>query len=404
MYRGECNLMKDIKDLIKDEEKLNSWLVEVRRDFHMYPELSTEEVRTKQKIIEYLKAMKIPYREFALNHGLEALIEGEAGGGTVALRADMDALPITDEKKAIYKSKCPGKMHACGHDAHLTILLGAAKVLKENCKLFKGTVKLIFQPAEETIGGAAPMIKEGVLSGPKVDMIFGLHVSPEIETGRIGVKYGQMNASSDSIKIKVFGNSCHGAYPHQGTDAIVIVGYIITALQTIISRNVDPREAAVISIGRIRGGDLSNIIAEEVELHGTVRSLNEKTRREVLERIYKILDNITEAMGGSFELQVEEGYPALINHERAVDIVKNNGINLLGREKVLEIEKASLGVEDFAYFLQNTTGAFFRLGSAKKEKKSNYPAHSNLFDIDEDCLMLGVKLQVMNVLEFLSKG
>lgn len=395
--------MKELNYIFKEIDILQDWIIEVRRDFHMHPELSTEEYRTRDKIIEYLQTMEIPFRVFTEHNGIEALIEGTTGGKTVALRADMDALPITDIKKVTYKSKISGKMHACGHDAHMAVQLGAAKVLKENSHLFSGNVKLIFQPAEETVGGAKPMIAAGVLENPKVDMIFGLHVTPEIEAGSIGVRYGQMNASSDSIKIEIKGKSSHGAYPHEGVDAIVISGYIITALQTIVSRNTDPREAAVITLGTIHGGELPNIISDSVELWGSVRTLDKNVREKTLDRIHRILQNTSHSMGGGCSLKVEEGYPSLINHKIGVDIVKQNGLELLGKDKVIEIEKPSLGVEDFAYFLQKVNGAFFRLGSGNKEKNTNHPGHNNNFDIDEDCLVTGVKMQVMNVLFFLNK-
>ena len=391
-------------DLIKDIEGLKEWIIEIRRDFHMNPELSTEEFRTKERIIEYLKELNIPYREFPDHQGIEALIEGDMEGPTVALRADMDALPLTDIKDVPYRSKVLGKMHACGHDGHMAIQLGSAKILKMNSHLLKGNVKLIFQPAEETVGGAKPMIEEGALDNPKVDMIFGLHITPELKTGTIGVRYGQMNASSDSIRLQIKGKSSHGAYPQDGTDAIVIAAHFITALQTIVSRNTDPREAAVITIGTIKGGKLANIISDTVELTGTIRTLNEAVRGKTLERLQQLLEGITSSMRGTFSLELQPGYPALQNHGIAVDIVKQNGIELLGEDKVIVIDKASLGVEDFGYFLQATKGAFFRLGSGNLEKNTIHPGHNNQFDIDEDCLVIGVMLQVMNAIRYLNNN
>ena len=396
--------MMKYNDLIKDIEGLKEWLTEVRRDFHMNPELSTEEFRTKGKIIEYLKDLRIPYREFNDHNGIEALIEGDQEGRNVALRADMDALPITDIKDAPYKSKLPGKMHACGHDGHMAIQLGAARILKKNSHLLKGNVNLVFQPAEETVGGAKQMIEDGVLENPRIDMIFGLHVTPELNTGTIGVRYGQMNASSDSFILQIKGKSSHGAYPHDGIDAIVIAAHIITALQTIVSRNTDPREAVVITLGTIHGGELANIIADSVQLSGTIRTLKEEVREKTLKGLQRLLEGVTNSMGGSFSLELLPGYPTLQNHGIAVDIIKHNGIELLGEDKVVVIDKASLGVEDFAYFLKETKGAFFRLGSGNKEKNTDHPGHNNLFDIDEDCLIVGVKLQVMNAIRYLNNN
>ncbi len=394
--------MMEYNDIIGEIDQIVDWLIHVRRDFHMHPELSTEEFHTKQKIKAFLKEMGIPFREFEQHNGIEALIEGGLEGKTVALRADMDALPITDIKEVPYKSRELGKMHACGHDAHMTVQLGAAKILKKNSHLLKGNVKLIFQPAEETVGGAKPMIADGVLENPVVDMIFGLHVSPDINSGSIGVRYGQMNASSDAVKMTLQGKSSHGAYPHEGVDAIVMAGYAITALQTIVSRNTDPREGAVVTLGVIKGGELANIIADKVELTGTIRTLEEKLRTQTLERIQQLMKGISESMGGECEVELQEGYPTLINHKEAVDIVKENGIKLLGVERVFILDKASMGVEDFAYFLQQVPGAFFRLGSGNPEKNASYPGHNNRFDVDENCLAIGVKLQVMNVLRFLN--
>lgn len=384
----KCKLIKD-------------WLISVRRDFHKYPELGMEEFRTSEKIINYLDEMGIEYKKNIANTGIVAIIRGGQDTRTVALRADMDALPIDDEKKVAYKSNICGKMHACGHDAHMSILLGAAKILCDMKNNLKGNIKLIFQPAEETVGGAKFMIKEGTMENPKVDVIFGLHVDPEIPVGKIGIKYDQMNASSDTIKIIIHGESTHGAYPHTGIDAIYIAGQIITAVQSIVSRNTDPRDCAVITIGIIHGGTQGNIIANRVEMIGTVRTINIDTRNKTISRIESIVKNISMSMGGIGELIREEGYPPLINNNKIVNKIKENGINILGKKNVVKIKDISLGVEDFAYFLQNTNGAFFRLGCRNEEKGIIYEGHTNVFDIDEDCLPIGVAIQVKNVLSML---
>lgn len=391
------------KDLLKSKvSNIEKWIIDIRRDFHQYPELGTEEYRTRDKIIEYLKDMGIEYNIVA-NTGVVGIIRGAKEGKTVGLRADIDALPIDDKKDVHYKSKLDGKMHACGHDGHTAILLGAARTLYEMKDSIEGDIKLLFQPAEETVGGAEPMIKEGVLENPYVDGIFGLHLDNSIEVGKIGIKYGQMKAASDMIKIIIYGKNSHGAYPQEGIDAIAIAGQVIVLLQTIISRNVDPRSSAVITLGTIKGGYAGNIIADKVEMVGVVRTQNKETRELVLHRIKNIVEDIPKSMGGKGELIRTEGYTALVNHKDMVDIVKENGLEFLGDGSIYEIPYSSFGVEDFAYFAEARPSAFFQLGSGNKEKGIAHQGHTPYFDIDEDCLAKGVLLQVTNALKFLGK-
>jgi len=289
----------NVSDLYMEVIELYDWLVEVRRDFHRNPELSTKEVRTKGKIIEYLKDMGIACSGFNSHQGVVGLINGDKSGKTVALRADMDALPMEDVKDTSYTSINKGVMHACGHDAHMTILLGVAKILKKYCDKIPGNVKLIFQPAEETIGGAKPMIEDGVLENPKVDAIFGLHVSSEVPLGKVALRYGHMNAYSSAFKILIKGSSSHGAYPHGGQDAIVMAAHIITAIQTITARNVDPRDSAVITIGKINGGTQDNIIADRIEMSGTIRTIRADTKELVHKRMGDIVEGIASSLGGA---------------------------------------------------------------------------------------------------------
>ncbi|SHJ67860.1 amidohydrolase [Geosporobacter subterraneus DSM 17957] len=394
----------DKKILFEKIEALYPWLVEVRRDFHRHPELGMEEYRTRDQIVKYLKEMGVETKADIAKTGVVGLIRGGSPGRTIALRADMDALPMQDEKNAPYKSTVDGKMHSCGHDAHMTILLGTAKILSGIRNQLKGNVKLLFQPAEETVGGAKPMIEEGVLENPPVDGVLGLHVSTEDPTGTIGVRYGQMNAASDGIKIILHGESTHGAYPHSGVDAIAMAGQVITALQTVVSRNVDPRDSAVVTLGTIQGGTKQNIISNRVEMTGTVRTLDPKTRSKVIDRVEKIVLQIAAAMGGKGEVLREEGYTALINDDEMVHLVRDTGKELLGEDNVLEVKHATLGVEDFAYFAAAVPGAFFKLGCRNEEKGSIYDGHTTLFDIDEEALKVGVAMQVSNVLRFLKQG
>lgn len=389
-------------DLIAEAKTIQSWLVEVRRDFHRHPELGMEEKRTQAKIMEYLTGLDIPYEKIA-NTGVVGLIEGAEAGKTIGLRADMDALPIDEQNEVDYKSTIPGKMHACGHDAHMTVLLGAAKILKEHQSSLKGNVKLLFQPAEETVGGAEPMIAEGALQNPDVHAMFGLHMSTIIPTGKIGVIYNQMNASSDSIRLTIKGAKGHGAYPHSGRDAIVIAAHVITALQTIVSRNVDPRKAAVISLGTINGGTQSNVIADEVVLNGTVRTLDPEVRSYVIERIKEVMEFTTRSLGGDYEFWHEPGYVSLINNNEMVDIAVASGEALLGKGNVQWMDLPNMGVEDFAYFAAAVPSAFFQLGCRNEAKGIIHGGHTSYFDIDEDSLALGAALQVQNVWRALAK-
>lgn len=388
--------------ILASAEGIKDWLIDVRRDFHMHPEFGMEEFRTSEMIVKYLQEMGIEYKKGVANTGVVGIIRGNKAGKTVALRADMDALPIEEKNDVPYKSKVEGKMHACGHDAHMTTLLGSAKILNDMKDKLKGNIKLIFQPAEETVGGAKPMIEERVMENPKVDAVFGLHVAPELPVGKIGVKYGKMNASSDGIKITIHGESTHGAYPHSGIDAVVIASHVVVALQTIVSRNVDPRNSAVVTLGTINGGTRGNIIADKVEMIGTVRTLDPTTRKKVLNRIKETVKSVSQSLGGRGEITVNEGYAALINNDDMVEVVKKNVEELLGEENLEIIGEARLGVEDFAYFLQEAPGAFYRLGCRNEEKGIIHDGHYCLFDVDEDCLSIGVALQVKNVLSVLN--
>lgn len=384
-------------------QEILPWLIEVRRDFHQYPEIGLEEFRTQEQVMRYLDEMGIPYTKSA-GTGIVGLIQGARSGATVALRGDMDALPILEAEDREYRSKIPGKMHACGHDAHMTCLLGAARILNHYKAELAGNVKLFFQPAEETVGGALPMIKEGVLENPKVEAVFGLHVSSDIPAGHIGVKYGQMNASSDDLCIIVRGENGHGAYPHSGRDAIVIAAHVITTLQTIVSRNVDPRKAAVITIGVISGGTANNILAQEVKLTGTIRTLEPSVREQVKERIQEVAAMTARALGGEAEVTYEEGYTSLINDDALVDLVKRNGEELLGEQHVRINELPNMGVEDFAYFAENVPGAFFHLGVRNEETGCVYPVHHPNFDLDERSLAIGAAMQALNTLVYLKEN
>jgi amidohydrolase len=346
------------------------WMIEIRRDLHRHPELGLEEHRTASRVQERLDELGIEHVDGLAGTGVLGLIKGSAEGPVVALRADLDALPLQDAKDVPYRSQEPGKMHACGHDVHTAILLGAARILAERPGELPGTVKLIFQPAEETVGGAKLLIDEGVLEDPPVGAIFGLHVDPGLEVGTFGLRYGQRNASSDNLRLLIHGRSGHGAYPAGGVDAIVVAAQVVTALQSVVSRNVDARHSAVVSFGTIRGGTQGNILAHEVELVGTARSLDQTTRELVLRRVRETAEGIAESMGGRAEVEIEPSY---------------------------------MGVEDFAYYVNRIPGAFFSLGVRNEEKGLVHPVHNVNFDVDENSLAFGAAAQVLNALSVLNR-
>lgn len=381
--------------LLKEVKEIENWLIEVRRDFHQFPEVGEEEFRTMEKIVSYLEEMNIPYKKNIFKTGVIADIPGSDPSVTIAFRGDMDALPILDLKETVYASKNRGVCHACGHDTHMSMNLGIARYFFEKKIIPPCNIRLIFQPAEETVGGAKPMIEAGALEG--VDFIYSIHISEEISAGQIMIKYGAMNASSDTLILKVKGKSCHGAYPSKGVDAIVIASNLVLALQTVVSRNVDSRESAVVTIGKISGGTAGNIVADCVELRGTLRTLNPKTRALALERIKTLVETLPLAYGGEGEFIREEGYTSLINHDIAVDIIKNNGITLLGEENVVESKTSKMGVEDFAYFVEKVPGAMFNVGGKNVEKNIDAPAHNGGFDIDETSLSVGVAMEILNI-------
>jgi len=380
-------------------------LVAIRRDFHTHPELSQNEFRTRDKICEYLDLWGIEYKSGIAETGVVGIIHGNKDEKTIALRADIDALPIYEKNKVSYCSINNGVMHACGHDVHATILLGTAKILKEMEEegLLNGNVKLLFQPAEETVGGAQRMVEEGCMKNPHVDYVLGLHVMPYIDAGKIELKYGKLNASTDTIKIIIKGKSGHGAYPDKGIDAIMISGYVITAIQSLVSRNISPLNSIVVSLGTIKGGVKSNVIADEVVISGTLRALDDETRDFSKERISDIVSNTAKVFGGEGFVEFNEGYKALINDDEVVDIIKENAYKLIGKENVVFKEFPSLGAEDFSYFIDEAKGAFFHLGCGDSKKCITANIHCDNFDVDEECIKTGVLLQVENVISLLNK-
>ncbi|MGL5721328.1 MAG: M20 metallopeptidase family protein, partial [Brevinema sp.] len=367
----------------------------VRRNFHMNPELGFEEFQTAETISQLLTEMKVPHQKNIAVTGIVADIPGKDSSFTVALRADIDALPIHEANKVPYRSKIDGKMHACGHDAHTTVVLGVAKMVSEGKFVPPCNLKLIFQPAEETTGGAVPMIEAGVMKN--VDVVLGLHVNSAMEAGTIGVRYGVMQAASDMFVIKIHGRSGHGAYPSDSVDAIVIASQIINMLQTVVSRNTDARDALVLSIGMIKGGTARNIVCDYVELEGTIRTLKPETREYANKRVQEIVEQTAMAMGGKGEYIRTPSYAMLINHNPVVALVEENAKAMLGVENVVVHPEPNMGVEDFAYYLFEAPGAFFHLGVGNKAKGITATIHNEHFDIDESSLAVGVAMQCANV-------
>lgn len=382
---------------------INDELINIRRDFHMNPEVGGNEFRTMKKICEYLDSWGIEYKSCVAETGVVAVIRGKEDGKTIGVRADIDALPIVEDNDVSYKSLNIGDMHACGHDGHTTIALGTAKILKSIESELIGSVKIFFQPAEETTGGAERMINEGCLKNPDVDYVIGLHVDPSINTGKISMKYGKMMAASDEITIIVRGKSTHGAHPHEGVDPIFIASNLVMSLQSTISRNLSPLNSAVFTLGSIHGGTKGNIIPDEVTMTGILRTLDNDTRIYMKERIKSIVENVSNGLGGEGKLLIRESYGALINNDETVDIVRDTVENVLGKENVLICESPSMGTEDFSYFSQSVKSCYYNLGCRNEEKKAIYPIHSSKFNLDEDCLKLGVELQVKNVIELLNR-
>jgi amidohydrolase len=367
-------------------------VVGYRQHLHANPELSFKEFQTSAYIKGILTEWGIPFTEMA-DTGVVGLITGDLPSDKIiALRADMDALPILEANDKPYTSKNPGVMHACGHDVHSSSLLGTAYILNSLKAEFGGVVKLIFQPAEEILpGGASIMIKEGVLENPKPQHIVGQHVMPLIESGKVGFRSGIYMASTDELYVTVRGKGGHGAQPHQNIDPVLITSHIIVALQQIVSRNADPRLPSVLSFGKVIANGATNIIPNEVKLEGTFRTLNEEWRKEAKRLMKKMAEGIAESMGGSCEFNIMDGYPYLINEEKLTANARAFAVDYLGEENVLDLD-IWMAAEDFAYYSQITDACFYRLGTGNKEKDTYYSVHTPNFDIDEDALKVSTGL------------
>lgn len=397
-------------------------LVETRRDIHAHPELSNEEERTAALVAERLRDLGLEVKTGVAKHGVVALLDSGKPGPCVAVRADLDALPIKELRATPYRSKNPGVMHACGHDVHTTVGLGVAELLANHRDLWRGSVKFLFQPAEESMPssfkgewGAKLMVEEGAMENPRPAAVFGLHCRPTISradatddsihylrAGQVAYAIGPDSANSDSFSITIKGLMAHGSAPHRGVDAIVVAAEAITALQTIRSRQTDTRQPLVISVGMIQGGQRQNIIADEVTFAGTVRTYDNTFRDGVIEKMHRTLKGITEAHGASYDMDYRKGYPSVINNAALAKATLPVFKRLLGQDQVLEMIPG-MGGEDFSYFAQVVPGFYFRLGVSNPDKDITGEIHTPLFDVDEECLKTGVAVMAAAVCDFLDR-
>ena len=364
--------------------------IDVRHHLHANPELSYQEFETSKFIQNKLRDFGIPF-EIKATTGVVGTIKGKnADNRIIALRADMDALPIREENNIEYKSKKDGLMHACGHDVHTTCLLGASKILNELRNEWQGTVKLIFQPGEEkNPGGASIMIKEGVLENPKPQAIFGLHVHPQLETGKLSFRGGKVMASADELYFTIKGKGGHAASPHQTVDPVLIASHLIISLQQIVSRNRNPFDPSVLSITSINGGNTTNVIPNEVKLMGTFRAMNEDWRSKAHQLIEKTTKELVHSMGAEVEIHIDKGYPTVYNNEQLNDKTKSMASEFVGTENIEETE-VRMGAEDFGYYSQISPGCFYRLGTGNKAKGINSGVHTPTFNIDENAIEIGM--------------
>jgi amidohydrolase len=377
-FRAEAEAMRD---------RLIAW----RRDFHMHPELAFKEKRTAGIIAGHLEQLGYQVRTQVARTGLVGLLQGAQPGPVVALRFDMDALPVTEETGVEYASQLAGCMHACGHDGHVAMGMGLAELLAARRGQIKGAVKLLFQPAEEGGNGAEVMVKEGALEEPRPDVFVAVHIWIEKPVGTVDIHAGPVMSACEKWNCSIRGQGGHGAMPHRTVDPVVAAAQVIAALQTVVSRNVHPLDAAVVSVGAIHGGEAFNVIPSEVELTGTIRTYEPSTRELVLQRVREVIEGVAAACGASAELEIRPLTPAVINDAKVADVLRRAGQAVLGAEQVTSSER-TMGSEDAAFFMQDIPGCYFFLGAANKEKGLTFPHHNSRFDFDEEALVIGLAI------------
>ncbi|MBC7543191.1 MAG: amidohydrolase [Candidatus Sericytochromatia bacterium] len=376
-------------------------MIALRREIHRQPEAGFQETQTADLVVRELARLGIPYQAGIATTGVMGTITGTRPGKTLLIRADMDALPITERTGREYASQVPGMMHACGHDGHTAMLIGLAERLLSVRDRLAGTVKLIFQPAEEGPGGAQPMIEAGVLQNPDVDAAFAFHVWNSMPTGKVAATVGPVMACTDQFVLRIKGRGGHGAMPECSVDAIVVMAHVVTALQSIVSRQVSPLDTVVVTLGTVHGGYRHNVIADQVELTGTVRTFSPQMAAAFPHRIERIVQGVTEAFGAKFELEYERTYPAVINDAAMTALMQKAIVRVIGSENLITDER-SMGGEDMAYFLEKVPGCYFFVGSENPAIGCAEPHHSPYFDFDEAAMGIGVDILVEASLAFLA--
>ena len=389
-------------ELFQRAKALEGKLIEHRRQFHRQPEGGWREEQTAATVIAHLESLNIPYTRIGKT-AIVGLIEGGlAGEKCLAIRADMDALSVHEETNLEYASQVPGMMHACGHDGHTAILMGVATLLKEQQAQLKGSVKLFFQPAEEGPGGAEPMIEGGCMENPKVTAVIGLHLNTiDYYTGELGLRAGAVSAASDGLTIDIQGYGGHGAQPHQSVDPIVCAAAVVTALQTIVSREMHPLHSAVVTIGTINGGTRGNVIADKINMKGTIRTLDPKDRELMAERIQRLVDGVCAAYRCTATIDISYGYPSVMNDPEMTDFCEVSVRKVLGADKVIRIPYPSMGGEDFSFFAQKAPGCFLRLGARNDQLGCNFPGHHPKYNFDEAAIAYGVAAMTQIAVDYL---
>ena len=385
---------------LQKAKELAPWMEEIFKHLHQHPELAAQEYETQKFIMAELAKLGIEAEPCA-DTGVVGIIRGGKPGKTVAFRSDIDALPIEEATDVPYKSQNPGVMHACGHDTHMTILLGFAKIMAERKEQIQGNIKLFFQPAEESGGGAKRMIAAGCLENPKVDAVFFSHCTTAMDFGAINARTGAVSAASNGYKVTFTGKGCHGAYPQRGNDPIVAACQVVTALQTIPSRRTAPSDPVVVTVGSIHAGTVGNIIPNTVEISGTMRTMNPDTRKKVLEDFQKIVTGIAGAMDIETDIFIKNGYAATINNDEMTFLVQRSGAKVLGDENVIKSGPTVMGAEDFSYFCEAVPGCYFRFGVGTPGG-ANITVHNPLFCADLRALPYGAAVYAQIAEDFLN--
>ena len=389
--------MNDIHQLVSEHKDL---IINTRRDLHRIPETAYTEKKTSAYVIDYLNSLELDVQTEIAQYGVVGLLKTGKPGPTLMLRADMDALPLSEDTGLAFASAHEGVMHACGHDAHMAMVLGAATIFNKIKDDLSGNIKFLFQPAEEGPGGAKPMIEAGVMDSPKVDVSIGCHMWPDIPEGTIGVRPGPFMAAMDRFDIKIKGRGGHGAMPHLCADALEVGTQVINALQRVVSRHSDPLEPTVVTVGTFHAGTAFNIIPGEADLSGTTRTFNPDTWNTWESRLEKVVRGVCESMGVDFELKYSQGYPVTINDETAAELVHRCAEKVVGEDRVV-VPPKTMGGEDFAFYLQQSKGCFFALGVGRDDY---IPVHNPKFDFNEDVMLLGVETHCQIGMELLKKG